>query len=63
MGSGVLILPRKVQQGVFIGRNIDFEVLDIKGDRIQIGIIAPSEIPVIREELFQREEQRRTIER
>lgn len=53
----MLVLSRKKNQKIVlptIGTTI--EVLEIKGNNVRIGIIAPKEIPVVREELGRRME-------
>lgn len=51
----MLILTRKIDQGIVISGNIYVRVLGVERDRVKIGIAAPMEIPVLREELLQRE--------
>lgn len=50
--GGMLILTRKVDQGIFISGNIVVRVLGIERDRVKIGISAPAEIKVMRQELL-----------
>jgi carbon storage regulator len=47
----MLILSRYPHQVVLIGDDIQVMVLDIAGDRVRLGITAPREILVLREEL------------
>jgi len=47
----MLVLSRKIGEKVFIGSDISFVVVEVKGNRVRIGIEAPDEIPIIREEL------------
>lgn len=51
----MLVLTRKVDQGIVIAGNIYIRVLGVDGDRVKIGIAAPREIPVLREELLERD--------
>lgn len=53
----MLILTRKVDQGLVIAGNIYVRVLGVERDRVKIGIAAPREIIVLREELLEREEE------
>jgi carbon storage regulator len=48
----MLILTRKIDQGIVISGNIYVRVLGVERDRVKIGISAPSEIIVLREELL-----------
>lgn len=51
----MLVLSRKVMEGVVLSGNIHVQVLSIKRGRVKIGISAPSEVEVLREELRRRE--------
>ncbi|MDR2353815.1 MAG: carbon storage regulator CsrA [Deltaproteobacteria bacterium] len=48
----MLILTRKIGETVTIGDDIKIQVLDIKGRQVRLGISAPSEWAVHREEIF-----------
>jgi carbon storage regulator len=48
----MLILTRKVDQGIVIQGNILVRVLGVERDRVKIGIAAPVEITVLRQELL-----------
>jgi len=48
----VLILTRKVEQGIVINNDVIVRVLSIDGERVKIGIDAPRSISVLREELL-----------
>lgn len=48
----MLVLTRKVDQSIIIGDNIKLTVVEIRGDQVKIGIEAPREIPVHREEVY-----------
>ena len=47
----MLILSRKVGQSIVIGGNIVVKVVRVEGDQIKLGIQAPREVPVHREEV------------
>ncbi len=48
----MLILTRKVEQGIVINNDVFVRVLSIDGERVKIGIDAPRSISVLREELL-----------
>lgn len=50
----MLVLDRKIGEGFWIGDRIYVKVLDIGRRRIKIGIQAPEEYSVVREELVER---------
>jgi carbon storage regulator len=51
----MLILTRKVDQGIVISGNILVRVLGVERDRVKIGISAPGEVTVLRQELWRAE--------
>ncbi|OGP69290.1 MAG: carbon storage regulator [Deltaproteobacteria bacterium RBG_13_60_28] len=50
----MLILTRKIGEGIILGDDIRIAVLEIRGKQIRIGIEAPSDVVVLREEIYQR---------
>ena len=52
----MLVLTRKIDQGIVISGNIYIRVLGVERDRVKIGIDAPMEIPILRKELVDRKE-------
>ena len=50
----MLVLSRKIGQSIRIGDDIIVMVTAIEGDRVRIGIEGPRDIPVHREELYQK---------
>lgn len=49
----MLVLSRQVDESIVVNDNIIITVLAIEGDRIKIGIKAPRDIPILRQELWQ----------
>jgi carbon storage regulator len=48
----MLTLTRRPKQTIYIGDHVTVTVLEIQGDRVRIGITAPREVRVNREELI-----------
>lgn len=49
----MLVLSRHRDESIVIGDNIIVTVVDIRGDKVRLGIEAPSEIPVHRREVYE----------
>ena len=49
----MLILSRKVDQKIRIGSDIVLTIIDVRGDQVKIGVEAPSDVKVYRQEIFQ----------
>lgn len=47
----MLVLSREVNEAICIGRNVVVTVISIIGDKVKLGIEAPGEIPVHRDEV------------
>ncbi len=50
----MLILSRRIDEMTFIGDDITVTILEITGNRVRIGIDAPREVAVHREEVYYR---------
>ena len=50
----MLVLSRKAEESMFIGDDINITVLDIRGGQVRIGITAPQDIKIHREEVYER---------
>lgn len=50
----MLILGRRIGESIMIGDNIKITVLDVQGQQVRIGLDAPREVSVHREEIYQR---------
>ncbi len=48
----MLVLSRQRDESIMIGDNIVITVVDIRGDKVRLGIDAPTEIPVHRQEIY-----------
>lgn len=49
----MLVLSRQKNESIVIGDNIVITVVDIRGDKVRLGISAPTEIPVHRQEVYE----------
>ncbi len=48
----MLVLSRQRNESIVIGDNIVITVVDIRGDKVRLGINAPNTVPVHRQEIF-----------
>jgi carbon storage regulator len=51
-GNAMLVLSRKKDEKIVIGDNITVMVIEIRGDKVRLGIEAPKEITVHRQEVY-----------
>ena len=52
----MLILTRRSNEAIKIGKDIQVTVLEVKGNQVRLGIEAPDEVVILREELLTQEE-------
>jgi carbon storage regulator len=52
--TAMLIITRRVSESVMIGTDVTVTVLSIKGNQVRIGIAAPRNVAVHREEVYER---------
>jgi carbon storage regulator len=50
----MLILTRKIGESLMIGEEVTATVMDVKGNQVRIGINAPKDVAVHREEIYDR---------
>lgn len=48
----MLVLSRQRDETIMIGDDIEITIVDIRGDKVRIGITAPTKIPVHRKEVY-----------
>jgi carbon storage regulator len=49
----MLVLSRKSGEGVLVGEDTEVVVLEVEGDRVKLGFIAPRYVPIFRSEIHQ----------
>lgn len=49
----MLVLSRQIDETIMIGDDIEVTVVDIRGDKVRLGITAPKEIAVHRKEVYE----------
>lgn len=49
----MLVLSRKKNESIIINNDITVTVVEIRGDKVRLGIVAPKEVPVHRQEVFE----------
>jgi carbon storage regulator len=48
----MLVLTRRLNQSIKIGDNIEVTVIEVRGDQVRIGVSAPKEVSVHRNEVY-----------
>ncbi len=49
----MLVLSRKKHESIVINNDITVTVVEIRGDKVRLGIVAPKEVPVHRQEVYE----------
>lgn len=49
----MLVLSRKKNESIVINNDIVITVVEIRGDKVRLGIVAPKDVPVHREEVWE----------
>jgi carbon storage regulator len=50
----MLVLMRRPQETLTIGKDVTVTVLGVRGNQVRIGVQAPKDVPVHREEIYKR---------
>ncbi len=50
----MLVLSRKKNERIMIGNDIEVTIVEIRGDRVKLGFIGPQEVPIHRQEVYER---------
>ncbi len=48
----MLVLSRQRDESIMIGDNVEITIVDVRGDKVRLGITAPKSIPVHRREIY-----------
>jgi carbon storage regulator len=50
----MLVLTRKPDQSIIIGDGVEVQVLSVAGEKVRLGITAPRDVPIFRNEVYER---------
>ncbi len=48
----MLVLSRKINESILIHEDIKIKILEVKGEKVKLGIIAPKNLTILRDELY-----------
>ncbi len=48
----MLVLTRLINETIMIGDSIEITIVDVRGDKVRVGITAPNSVPVHRKEVY-----------
>jgi carbon storage regulator len=49
----MLVLSRQKDESIMIGDDVEITIVDVRGDKVRLGIAAPKNIPVHRKEVYE----------
>jgi len=49
----MLVLSRQKDESIIIGDNVEVTIVDVRGDKVRLGVTAPKTIPVHRREVYE----------
>jgi carbon storage regulator len=49
----MMVLARKPNQSIMIGDEIEVKVIEVKGEQVKIGLVAPRDVKVFRSEIYE----------
>jgi carbon storage regulator len=49
----MLVLSRKKNESIVINNDITITIVEIRGDKVRLGIVAPKDVPVHRQEVWE----------
>jgi carbon storage regulator len=59
----MLVLSRQKDESIMIGDDVEITIVDVRGDKVRLGITAPKEIPVHRMEVYEAIQREKNEER
>ncbi len=49
----MLVLSRQKDESIMVGDDVEITIVDVRGDKVRLGITAPRQIPVHRKEIYE----------